>query len=161
MRKCFLFLAFVASIGFLSCSSDDDVVVDENFLQGKWIPNIVYIDALGADFEEVYPHQLVCYKDYLEIRKTRTAFAHHNTACEAEIFTDVYGAGKNRIVFNLLGFYVHLEIVNNTEDTLLLKGTGEDLKPLIPFLFPDLAEVLPPGDLSLVTIELEFSKEAN
>lgn len=165
MRKFILALAVVATIGLGSCSSDDDTIItdpeEENILLGKWIPELAYVDALGENLEEAYPHQASCEKDYLEIEEVETTFAYHNTSCETDSFTDVYEVNDDVITFNLMGSVVSLEIVDNTEETLRLKGTGEDFEALIPLLFPDLVDSIPPGVLGLVTVELELSKEAN
>lgn len=164
MKKYILALTIVASLGFGSCSSDDNTTTPDeetNVLLGKWIPETAYVDALGTAMEEAYPHQADCEKDFLEIGVSETTFAYHDATCETESFTDVYEVNDAIISFNLMGMDVDLEIVDNTENTLRLKGTGEDFEPLIPLLFPELAEMIPPGVLGLVTVELELSKESN
>lgn len=164
MKKYILALTIVASLGFASCSSDDNAVAPDpetNILLGKWIPEMAYVDAIGTQLEEVYPHQAACEKDFLEIDEVETTFAYHDATCEIERFTDVYETDGDTISFNLMGSYVELEIVDNTEDTLRLKGTGEDFEALIPLLFPELVDSIPPGVLGLVTVELELSKEVN
>lgn len=167
MKKYILALVVVVvvvSLGVFICSSDDNtgtIAPEENTLLGKWIPEMAYVGALGTDAQEAYPHQENCEKDFLEIGEEETSFAYQDVTCEAKSFIDVYEASGNRIAFNLMGLDVDLEIVVNTEDTLRLKGAGENFEPLIPLLFPEFADTIPEGVLDSVTVELELSKEAN
>lgn len=151
-------LALVILYGLASCSSDDNTSKERSELLGKWIPQTAYVNVLGADMEESYPHRINCEKDFLDIEDTKTTFAFHSDNCQENKFTDSYKHSKNKISLNLLGTKVELEVLSNTDNSLRLKGTGEDFKSLIPVLFPDYAQMLPIGILPMVNVELVLTK---
>mgnify|MGYP001007015091 CR=1 FL=1 len=103
-QSIFYALAFMLTIGTISCSSDDDKGSDSGSIVGKWTYSQEGYILNGTEILEAYDHECSTKKDFLEFFNNGTATDnYYYSDCTSDIENFNYQINGNKVIMSYMG----------------------------------------------------------